>query len=446
MNAIFCLADTRQELIRALFEQAADGIIIADRQLQPVDVNPSLCLMLGYTRPEILALPLADLIRARDLGDAWPGLDELPAGQRLVLECCLCCKDGRLLPIEAALQVLSNGRLLCIARDQSGRQQAEQALAHEAARRRVLVEQSRDGIVVLDQNGKVYESNQRFADMLGYSIAEVGQLHVWDWDDQWTSEELKEQLRQVSVEGDHFETRHRRKDGQVYDVEISTSGTMWAGQKLIFCVCRDISQRKRAEEALRESEAKYRALFEAIPDPVYLIDQETGRILDVNTAAMCIYGYSREEFTRLTNTEVSAEPDQTARATCDVLPYIPIRYHHDKDGAVFPVEITANTFDFQGRTFILAVSRNISDRQQAETERERLIAELESALVQVKRLSGLLPICASCKRIRDDHGYWQQIEAYLHDHSEAEFSHSICPECKEKLYPRDKYPYLYQEE
>jgi response regulator RpfG family c-di-GMP phosphodiesterase len=59
---------------------------------------------------------------------------------------------------------------------------------------------------------------------------------------------------------------------------------------------------------------------------------------------------------------------------------------------------------------------------------------LRKALAQVKKLSGFLPICASCKKIRDDKGYWQQIEAYIRDHSEAEFSHGICPECAEKLY------------
>ena len=78
-------------------------------------------------------------------------------------------------------------------------------------------------------------------------------------------------------------------------------------------------------------------------------------------------------------------------------------------------------------------------KHRAAKERERLIAELETALLQVKKLSGLLPICASCKRIRDDHGGWNQIEEYIADHSEADFSHSICPECARRLYP-EVYP------
>ncbi|OGR01615.1 MAG: hypothetical protein A2511_06400 [Deltaproteobacteria bacterium RIFOXYD12_FULL_50_9] len=74
-------------------------------------------------------------------------------------------------------------------------------------------------------------------------------------------------------------------------------------------------------------------------------------------------------------------------------------------------------------------------RRKAEAEQERLVGELQEALAKVKLLSGFLPICANCKKIRDDQGYWHQIEEYIRDHSEAEFSHSICKECVKKLYP-----------
>lgn len=77
----------------------------------------------------------------------------------------------------------------------------------------------------------------------------------------------------------------------------------------------------------------------------------------------------------------------------------------------------------------------IKQRKRVEEEREKLIDELKVALDEVKILSGFLPICSSCKNIRDDKGYWNQIENYISKHSEAEFSHSICPECAKKLYP-----------
>ena len=79
--------------------------------------------------------------------------------------------------------------------------------------------------------------------------------------------------------------------------------------------------------------------------------------------------------------------------------------------------------------------QDISDRIKAENAKMELIDELQEALERVNLLSGMLPICASCKKIRDDKGYWNQIESYIRKHSEAEFSHGICPECAEKLYP-----------
>ena len=80
-------------------------------------------------------------------------------------------------------------------------------------------------------------------------------------------------------------------------------------------------------------------------------------------------------------------------------------------------------------------NRDITEGRQAEEQREKLILELQKAISEIKTLSGLLPICASCKMIRDDKGYWKQIESYIKEHSEAEFSHSICPDCAKRLYP-----------
>lgn len=77
----------------------------------------------------------------------------------------------------------------------------------------------------------------------------------------------------------------------------------------------------------------------------------------------------------------------------------------------------------------------LGERKRVEAEREKLITKLQEALARVKALSGLLPICASCKKIRDDQGYWHQVEVYVRDHSDADFSHSLCPDCAKRLYP-----------
>ena len=81
------------------------------------------------------------------------------------------------------------------------------------------------------------------------------------------------------------------------------------------------------------------------------------------------------------------------------------------------------------------IRNRIREREDAEQERNKYIEELREALKKVKQLGGMLPICSHCKKIRDDQGYWNQIETYIHDHSEVEFSHSICQECAKKYYP-----------
>ncbi|MEW6521242.1 MAG: hypothetical protein AB1461_17720 [Thermodesulfobacteriota bacterium] len=90
--------------------------------------------------------------------------------------------------------------------------------------------------------------------------------------------------------------------------------------------------------------------------------------------------------------------------------------------------------------FFRPLDQHMKQRQQAEAEKDRLIEELHKAFSEVKTLRGIVPICASCKKIRDDKGFWQQVEVYVSAHSDALFSHGICPECVEKLYPNFKSP------
>lgn len=86
------------------------------------------------------------------------------------------------------------------------------------------------------------------------------------------------------------------------------------------------------------------------------------------------------------------------------------------------------------RSYFWTIKSVESERKKTEEEREKLVNELKDALAEVKQLSGMLPICAGCKKIRDDKGYWNQIEVYIRDHSEAEFTHGLCPDCEKKAY------------
>ena len=110
------------------------------------------------------------------------------------------------------------------------------------------------------------------------------------------------------------------------------------------------------------------------------------------------------------------------------------------DHAVDVEATAAGAMDYlvKGRIDATLLERSIRyaiARHRAEQEKEALIRELEQALTEIRTLEGLLPICASCKSIRDDKGYWNELETYISDHSNAEFSHSVCPDCFKRLYP-----------
>ena len=117
------------------------------------------------------------------------------------------------------------------------------------------------------------------------------------------------------------------------------------------------------------------------------------------------------------------------------------RYEGPYDATTGPANVwvslsTAPIYDDQGQVSGgIGLIEDITARHAAESDRERLIEELQEALSQVKQLRGIIPICASCKEIRNDTGYWEQVDEYVRNHSEAEFSHGICPDCMKKLYP-----------
>jgi len=183
----------------------------------------------------------------------------------------------------------------------------------------------------------------------------------------------------------------------------------------------------------------YEYLTKYANDIIILYDQEL-RLVEANERAVETYGYMREELLqldalRLRPPETRPSLEATKKEVEEKKSLFFETIHQRKDGTTFPVEISTRLIEVGGKTFHQSIIRDITERKQAEKEREKLIYELREALAKVKQLGGLLPICASCKKIRDDKGYWNQIETYIGDHSEAEFSHGICPECMRKLYP-----------
>ncbi len=256
------------------------------------------------------------------------------------------------------------------------RKRAEEALANEAIWRRILIEQSLDGIVILDGDSKVYEANQRFAEMLGYSTEEVRELHTWDWDTQWTREELLEMGRNVDETGYHLETYWQRKDGTTIDVEISINGATIAGKKFIFCVCRNITERKQAEMELITNEERFRLIADNATDMISRIQMApTIRTDYVSPSCFNITGYKQEEFYADPNLGLEMlHPDDREFFNKHIMSGnkknqkpITIRMFR-KDGSIIWIEQThAMIFDEHGEPSAMhLIARDITARKQAE--------------------------------------------------------------------------------
>jgi len=197
----------------------------------------------------------------------------------------------------------------------------------------------------------------------------------------------------------------------------------------------DFNTRMQAVEKMQESEWLYRTLIETSPDPIIMYNLR-GELLTANTQAARTYGLSSvDELLREVKTVFDFLTDdgkafaeasfrRTLREGTPQRNEYLIRVWGGKTIAAEMHSSIVRTATGEPCAFI-SVVRDITERKRSEEEREKYIRELQQALPKIKTLSALLPICASCKKIRDDKGYWNQIEAYIKDHSDAEFSHAF---------------------
>lgn len=193
-------------------------------------------------------------------------------------------------------------KLFGIVLDITERKRAEIALQKELLHSKMLFDTSIDGIVVMKQNGDVVQASSSFARMIGYTLEETLQLNVADWDAQWNQEELYK-IRTREDFSPVFETCHRRKDGTLYDVEISYGRAEINGEMMHFCICRDISDRKRIESdrerveaALRESEARFQAFMNHSPAPAWITDAD-GVVVYLSETYYRIFQVPHEDLT-----------------------------------------------------------------------------------------------------------------------------------------------------
>ncbi len=219
----------------------------------------------------------------------------------------------------------------------------------------------------------------------------------------------------------------------VHDVEILAS----VSEQIALAI-----DRKRAQEALIESERRFREIADLLPTILCELDQDLC-VTYMNRIGNDVFNITPAQLASGWQAARLFHPDDADRASGLM---DDIRTGKRVEGAEYRMgndtqkQMVALVYSSPVlRAGEVAGARlNITDitiRKKAEEERDKLIADLQKTLAEVKKLKGILPICASCKKIRDDSGYWNQVESYIRDHSEVEFSHGLCPECAKMLYP-----------
>jgi two-component system, cell cycle sensor histidine kinase and response regulator CckA len=295
-------------------------------------------------------------------------------------------------------------------------------------------------------DGVILRVNETELTMLGYTRDEYVGRNISDFHvDKAVAAEMLRQLRDGEMLI-HHEARLRCKDGTIKDVAIQSNALRENGKFVRSrSFTRDITSQRQAQNALT-----YLAAIVESSDDAIIGTSLDGTILSWNYGAERMYGYQAEEVRgrSISTLTPSAGPEefldvyeQIERGEY-IARYQTVRVR--KNGTTIDVALTLSPIkDGSGKVVgVSAIEHDISAAKREDEQRLRLIQELTDALARIKTLRGLLPICASCKKIRDDQGYWQKVESYLAEHTNAEFTHGLCPECLGELYPaqpRDKH-------
>ena len=291
--------------------------------------------------------------------------------------------EGRVFSF-SGVPVPAAGYVNLYGRDVTDRRRAEDGLRHLSSRQQAILASVPDIIVEADDR-KVYTwANQAGLEFFGPDV--LGREANYYFEGQQNTYDVVQPLFDGSEDTIYIESWQRRRDGAkrllawwcqvLKDSRGHVTGTL--------STARDITEQRQGEQALRDSEERYRQVVSSTADAVMVFDAETRTFVEVNEACTTLYGYSREEFLQLKQDDITSEPaesDATILQTVVGAQHrIPLRYHKKKDGTIFPVEITGSSFTYRGRQVGCGVVCDITERKRAEEEAKRLQERIDFIL------------------------------------------------------------------
>ncbi|MBE2295858.1 MAG: PAS domain S-box protein [Phycisphaerales bacterium] len=388
----------REEIYSAIINQAGDGIDLVDMEtLRFLEVSDTACRMLGYSREEMLELSLLDIQVDLDEAGLYAYVAKVREAGNARFDNRFRRKDGSILDVQINVRVIALRGADCwvaVWRDVGAEKAGQMALANEAEWRRALIENSGDGIAIFDQDFCVIEVNRHFAEMLGYAPEEMLGLCAWNIDADMSEACIRTRFPDILAINATFETHHRRKDGSLYDAEVSARGAYISGRSVCVTVTRDITEQKRAREALREREELYRTIVDQAGEAIHLVDAETLRFVEVGDAACRMLGYDHNELLGLplaaiqTNSSEEEIEESYARLLATGGAGFEARYRR-KNGYLIDAQVTVRVIHLRDRDYFLGIWRDITEHKRAERElrdsENRYRAVVESQDVAVCR-------------------------------------------------------------
>jgi PAS domain S-box-containing protein len=472
--------------LSAIVEFSDDAIIGMDLRGSVTTWNGGAERLFGYMAGEMLGQPILRLIPPERQSEEKEILGRISRGESVRnFDTRRLRKDGSLADISVTVSPVKDytGNIIGaskVARDITGQKRVEdeiRQLNQELERRvrdrtaefanaltiqRAILGSANYAIISTTPEGVVTTFNSTAERWLGYAATEIiGKLTPVFWHDademMARAKVLSRELGRMIEPGfesltakarlgkiDENEWTLIRKDGGRFPVTLSTTRLVDADGAIagFLGVVADITERKQAEKELRGSLKEAYDLKVALDEHALVaVTDSQGKIIYVNDKFCAISKYSPEELLgqdhRIINSGFHPkEFFRDLRATIgqgDV--WKGEIKNKAKDGSCYWVDTTIVPFLAENGAPLqyVAIRTDITARKQHEMELERLTVELQHALSEVKTLSGMLPICASCKKIRDDRGYWSKVETYIMLHSQASFTHGICPECAKKF-------------
>ncbi len=439
----------KSRLSDAALSSISQGVIITDHDGIILSANKAVEAITGYAGNDLTGVncqvfhgPLSESGTVKTL------LEALKKSNQFFGEILLYRKDSRTFWSEVTISpVVTEQRqtthFVFVIRDISERMLAEKELRDREEKYRGLVMYSNDPIFSFNPDETYRFVNEAFARRFGKTPEDfIGKTpHDVFFHDE--AENRLELVRKV------FKTRETNEvESQIVDKRgatvyyVTTADPVKDNQGRVLyvsCISKDITERKNTELRLRQlSQA-----VEQSPASVMITDTE-GLLRYVNPKFVEITGYHPGEVLGNNPRFLKSglmPPEEYIRLWNDITSGKTWKgefHNKKKNGELFwELATISPILNAQGETtHYIAIKEDITERKKADEERERMIAELQEALEQIKTLKGIVPICANCKQIRDDEGFWQQVESYVEKHTEAQFSHGICPVCVEKLYPK----------